>query len=72
MITELFTGGWAGNRQFSTSYGVIDGWLRPRSSSGYVHGGGQNYLFCDGHVECLDDEELIYTPYQKSRWARNF
>ncbi|MGE9269422.1 MAG: hypothetical protein ACQKBU_01350 [Verrucomicrobiales bacterium] len=72
MLTELFRGGWAANRQFSTSYGVIDGWLAPRATSSYAHGDGQNYLFCDGHVESLNDEEMIYTSYGKSRWSREF
>jgi prepilin-type N-terminal cleavage/methylation domain-containing protein/prepilin-type processing-associated H-X9-DG protein len=56
----------ASNFQFQLSYSVVNGWL---GGSQNIHGVGQNYLFCDGHVECLTvDQILTRNGWQAHRW----
>jgi prepilin-type processing-associated H-X9-DG protein/prepilin-type N-terminal cleavage/methylation domain-containing protein len=63
MVAELFN---ADNRQFEKAFAYLQapGWV-PGSSSipklpdgSFYHGKGQNYLFCDGHVETMSPEGI--------------
>jgi len=63
LVAELFN---ADNRQFEKAFAYLlaPGWV-PGSSSvpklpdgSFYHGKGQNYLFCDGHVEILAPEGI--------------
>lgn len=65
LVCEVFTdsaGAYTANYQFSASFSYTDGWqggTGPRLEGGaYYHGKGQNYVFCDGHVERLTVPEV--------------
>lgn len=72
MLMENYTGNNANNQQFKSAFAYGDGWLggngplNPNGSS--YHGIGNNYLFCDGHVE-TQKVPGIYNPKAKlNRW----
>lgn len=64
LVTEFYTGGWASSAQFNTAYSAVDGWLgvggAPVLDDGSpYHRSGQNYAFCDGHVERLSPAQVV-------------
>lgn len=70
-IAEMYTGNYTSNRQFGGAFSIIDGWTVKRTNMNYYHGKGQNYLFCDGHVETLSDEAVVKpATIGGTLWAR--
>lgn len=64
LICEFFTGSFSTSTQFSRSYVRVDGWLAPSAGprladGSRYHGKGQNWLFADGHIALLSDEQAV-------------
>lgn len=64
LVTEYYTGGWATSSQFQTAFSAVDGWQgiggAPVLDDGSpYHRTGQNYAFCDGHVERMSPAQIV-------------
>jgi prepilin-type processing-associated H-X9-DG protein len=76
LVTETFS---ADNVQFEKANSILGapGWLTKISKvpafpdGSFYHGPGQNYLFCDGHVELLiplDGLKAVLPDWDGGRW----
>lgn len=70
MLCEKFD---ATNRQFGGAFAQLDGWLGAAiptklPNGTFLHDTGQNYLFCDGHVEFLPNSLVSVGPANIPGW----